>query len=488
MNFLKIAGEDIKSIFKNRFVRVSIIAIIVVPLLYSLLYLYAFWDPYAKLEDVHIAVVNKDKGTMLDGKMVNYGDDVEDELSGNNEIGWEITSEEEADKGLVGKGYYAKVVIPENFSSKIISAKEGTPEVAKVDFITNDKKNFLAAQINSKVEAELEANITKNISSNYVEVAFNSLYEAKDGLTQAADGSKQIYDGLSTMNEKVPELVDGTKKLGDGSSQLLNGQVALNDGIGALVSGSKTLTEGLGQVYEKVPALSNGVNALADGTVALKAGTSEAAAGSKQLADGSKNLYNAYTSTLYPAVSQLKSGSNQINEGLAAGQEDIVNLNKGAILIANSSDPIKAGYSKVKNGVNELVKGVSDSAQATAMIQDILDKASKSTNDAEKNQLIQQAMQITQGIQAKAGENAPKIKELVEGTNQFETSLNQYAEGSKALASGATTLSSKVGEVKAGVGQLNKGLNELYANLDPNTSMFGLGLKAISDNTNNINL
>lgn len=488
MNFLKIAGEDIKSIFKNRFIRVSIVAIIVVPLLYSLLYLYAFWDPYAKLEDVHIAVVNKDKGTMLDGEMVNYGKDVEDQLRGNNEIGWQITSEEEADKGLEGKGYYAKVVIPEDFSSKIISAKEGTPEVAKVDFITNDKKNFLASQINSKVEAELEAKINKKISSNYVEVAFNSLYEAKDGLTQAADGTKKIYDGLSTMNEKVPQLADGTKKLSDGSSQLLNGQVTLNDGIGSLASGSKTLTEGLGQVYEKIPTLSEGVNALADGTVALKNGTSEAAAGSKQLADGSKNLYNAYTSTLYPAVSQLKAGSNQINEALTAGQEDIAKLNEGSILINNSSDPIKAGYSQLKNGVNELVKGVSDSTQATAMIQDILDKASKSTDDAEKNQLIQQAMQITAGIQAKAGENAPKIKELVEGTSKFETSLNQYAEGSKALASGTTTLISNVYEVKAGIGQLSKGLNELSTNLDPSTSVFGLGLKAIADNTENLNI
>ena len=326
MNFLKIAGEDIKSIFKNRFIRVSIIAIIVVPLLYSLLYLYAFWDPYAKLEDVHIAVVNKDEGTILDGAKVNYGKDVEDELKNNKEIGWKITSEEDANKGLEGKEYYAKVVIPEDFSSNVISAKEGTPQVAKVDFISNDKKNFLASQINSKVEAELKAKITKKISSNYVEVAFDSLYEAKDGLTQAADGSKQIYDGLSTMNEKVPTLVDGANKLGDGSSQLLGGQVTLNDGIGTLIGGAKALNSGLGQVYEKVPTLSDGVNALAKGTGDLKSGISEASSGANQLSDGSKNIYNAYTGKIYPAVGQLKAGANELNSGLSAGQEDIAKL------------------------------------------------------------------------------------------------------------------------------------------------------------------
>ncbi|WP_051993108.1 YhgE/Pip domain-containing protein [Clostridium sartagoforme] len=281
MNFLKIAREDIKSIFKNRFIRVSIIAIIIVPLLYSLLYLYAFWDPYAKLEDVHIAVVNKDEGATLDGSKVNYGKDIEEELKGNHEIGWEITSEENANEGLEGKGYYAKVVIPEDFSSKIIAAKEGAPKVAKIDFISNDKKNFLASQINSKVEQELNAKITKTISQNYVEVAFDSLYEAKDGLTQAADGSKQIYDGMNTLNEKVPTLAEGATKLSDGSSQLLDGQATLNNGISSIINGANALNSGLGQVYEKVPTLSSGVSALANGTNELKSGTSEALAGSK---------------------------------------------------------------------------------------------------------------------------------------------------------------------------------------------------------------
>ncbi|WP_416173781.1 YhgE/Pip domain-containing protein, partial [Clostridium perfringens] len=149
--------------------RVSIIAIIIVPLLYSLLYLYAFWDPYAKLSDVNVAVVNKDEGTILDGDKVNYGNDIEEELRGNNEIGWVITSEEDAKEGLEGKEYYAKVVIPKDFSSKVIAAKDGAPKVAKIEFITNDKKNFLAAQITSTVEGELKAYITKTITNNYVE-------------------------------------------------------------------------------------------------------------------------------------------------------------------------------------------------------------------------------------------------------------------------------------------------------------------------------
>lgn len=446
MNFLKIAREDIKSIFKNRFIRVSIIAIIIVPLLYSLLYLYAFWDPYAKLEDVHIAVVNKDEGATLDGSKVNYGKDIEEELKGNHEIGWEITSEENANDGLEGKGYYAKVVIPEDFSSKIIAAKEGAPKVAKIDFISNDKKNFLASQINSKVEQELNAKITKTISQNYVEVAFDSLYEAKDGLTQAADGSKQIYDGMNTLNEKVPTLAEGATKLSDGSSQLLDGQATLNNGIGSIMNGANALNSGLGQVYEKVPTLSSGVSALANGTNELKSGSYEALAGSKQLADGNKNLYNAYIEKIYPSVGQLKEGADLLNSNLSNGQGGIVDLNKD---------------------VNELVKGVSDSTKANATIQDILTKASDSSITVEeKNSLIQQALQITQQVQADASKNAPRIKELTDGVSNLTSSMK---------------------ELSTRVSKLDAGLNGLYTNLDPQTSEFGVGLKSVSDGASNLN-
>jgi len=80
MKFAKIAWKDISSIFKNRFIRVSVVAIIIVPLLYSLLYLAAFWDPYARLSELPVAFVNLDKGGTKDGKAVNYGKDIIDNL------------------------------------------------------------------------------------------------------------------------------------------------------------------------------------------------------------------------------------------------------------------------------------------------------------------------------------------------------------------------------------------------------------------------
>lgn len=213
MNFIKIAWRDIVNIFKNRFIRVSVTAIIIVPLLYSLLYLYAFWDPYSKLADMPVAVVNLDKGSVMDGEKVNYGDDIAKKLKDNSKIGWRFVSKEEAEKGVKNKDYYAMFVVPEDFSTKLLSAKSGKPDQPNILYTANEKKNFLAAQINGKVMVELKAEITKTITNEYTKVTFDSLYEVKDGMQKAADGSKELKDGIFEAKDGSVQIKDGVGTL-----------------------------------------------------------------------------------------------------------------------------------------------------------------------------------------------------------------------------------------------------------------------------------
>ena len=86
LKFAKIAGSDISGIFRNRFIRVSVAAILIVPMLYSLCYLAAFWNPYGR-QGPSVAVLNLDRGAALDGKDVNYGEQVVNDLKGKRRGG-----------------------------------------------------------------------------------------------------------------------------------------------------------------------------------------------------------------------------------------------------------------------------------------------------------------------------------------------------------------------------------------------------------------
>lgn len=511
MNFLKIAGEDIKSIFKNRFIRVSVIAIIIVPLLYSLLYLDAFWDPYARIQDMTIAVVNEDGGALLDGENVNYGEDIVENLKSNEEVGWDFTSNEKANEGLEKQGYYAKFVIPEDFSKSVVAAKEGKPQVADLQFVCNEKKNFLAAQINSQVEKLLKEEIVGTISNNYVTVAFDKLYEAKDGFIKAADGSEKLYNGIGELNEKVPMLAEGANKLSDGSVQLKDGQSSLNSGIKSinnglsevnskvpalgsgvekLYDGSQELKNGLSEVNSKIPDLSSGVDKLYDGSQELKIGLGTAANGSNALTAGSESLYSAFNTTIYPAVNSLKGGANELNVALKAGESSVKALKEGGEKLKTASENgsaassgINKGYQSVKGGVDQLIDGVNKSSEAMKGIATDIAKAVELNPEVANDPNIQAALVKIQALNEATSETPKKIEELKEGTKNFGDNLDKYTGKVNEFATGTIALIDNVNKVSAGVSKISGGLNSLEAGLNENTNgSFGAGLKSVSDN------
>ncbi len=533
MNFLKIAGKDIKSIFKNRFIRVSVIAIIIVPLLYSLLYLDAFWDPYARIQDMTIAVVNEDGGALLDGEQVNYGEDIVENLKGNEEVGWDFTSNEKANEGLEKQGYYAKFVIPEDFSESVVAAKEGKPQVADLQFVCNEKKNFLAAQINSQVEKLLKEEIVGTISNNYVTVAFDKLYEAKDGFIKAADGSEKLYNGIGELNEKVPMLAEGANKLGDGSAQLKDGQSALNSGIKSinnglsevnskvptlglgvdkLYSGSQQVTNGLSEVNSKVPALGSGVDKLYDGSQQVTNGLSEANSkvsnlspgvnklydGSGALTGGSKSLYSAFNTRIYPNVNLLKDGANKLNGKLKDGESRVKKLKEGGEKLKTASDDVAAsstainkGYQEsVKGGVDKLISGVNKSSEKMKDISEDIITAVNSNPEVAKDPNIQAALVNIQALNKETSETPKQIQELQAGTKkfgdnlgEFNGSVNEYTGKVNGFATGTVALTDSVNDMGVAVNKISGGLNSLEAGLNENTKdSFGYGLKSVSDN------
>lgn len=482
MNFLKIAGKDIKSIFKNRFIRISVIAIIVVPLLYSLLYLDAFWDPYARVKDMTIAVVNEDGGALLDGKKVNYGEDVVENLKSNEDVSWEFTSNEKADEGLENEGYYAKFVIPEGFSKNIVAAKEGKPQVADLEFVCNEKKNFLAAQINSQVKNVLKEEIVSTVSNNYVTVAFDSLYKAKDGLVKASDGSNELYKGIGQLNDKVPMLVEGANKLGDGATQLKDGQGELNSGI-------KSISNGLSEVNSKVPELGSGVDKLYDGSQELKNGLGTAANGAGALTAGSKSLYSAFNTTIYPNVNLLKDGANELNGRLKAGESDVKKLKEGGEGLKTASESgINKGYQSVTDGVNELISGINTSSEKMKDISESVLAAVQSNPEVAKDPNIQAALANIQALSKETSETPKKIQALQAGTKEFGNKLGGYNGKVNEFATGTLALIGNVNNIGAGISKISGGLNALEAGINENTEgSFGYGLKSVSDNMSDLN-
>src|SRR5699024_9088676 len=104
------------AIFKNRKLMIAMAAILFIPVLYAVMFLWVFWDPYAYLEDVPVAVVNEDEGYEFDGEMLHIGDDLIENLEDEAAFNFHFVDKETGYDGLNKQDYYILIEIPDNFS------------------------------------------------------------------------------------------------------------------------------------------------------------------------------------------------------------------------------------------------------------------------------------------------------------------------------------------------------------------------------------
>lgn len=504
MSFIQITKDELKTLGKNKIKLVAITAIIIIPLLYSFLYLKAYWDPYSNLKNYHIAVVNNDKGAIMDDENKNYGSDIIDKLKDNNDVGFEFVDDETAYDGLKNDKYFAEIQIPEDFSQNIVNAKNGKIINPKINYITNNKKNYIGTKISDSIKNEILKEINGNISKNYGEVAFNTIYELKDGLKDASDGASKLADGED-------ELYDGGKELSNGLGTLNSQVEKLKNGVGSLQDGSAKLNDGLGELYSKMPTLSdstgklvNGANALKEGMASAKNGASKITANSNNLKNGAENLNSIYDNQVIPGYKQLTTG-----------------LKQGA-------DNLNSGASQVRDGVNSLIATTTQSQQNLAKALTSAEGSLKEYLSAHPEEAqdpnLQTLLATMQGIKtqmASSGDSSKSIKELqngldslVQGTQSLSNELDlnnsssavstYYAglnsfknEGIKAFTSGVNAYVDGTDKLASGINDLSKGSSDLYNGMDAlNSNMPALsaaasklyaGSSALKDGTNELN-
>ena len=117
----EIMKKNFKGAFSNPIVIIVLIGVIILPSLYALLNIQACWDPYGNTGDVPFAIANLDNGSSFNGKDINVGNELVDELKTNDKFKWTFVSEEDLRRGVYNGTYYAGIVIPKNLSENIVS-------------------------------------------------------------------------------------------------------------------------------------------------------------------------------------------------------------------------------------------------------------------------------------------------------------------------------------------------------------------------------
>ena len=139
MNALRIAWSELSRLLSIRMGRITVLALVTVPTIYAGLYLYANHDPYSALDRVPTALVVEDTGAVgLDGKELDAGREVADQLLESADFGWHEVDRATARSGVDDGTYDFALLIPRDFSAALTSSSGGDPEQARITMLTND--------------------------------------------------------------------------------------------------------------------------------------------------------------------------------------------------------------------------------------------------------------------------------------------------------------------------------------------------------------
>ena len=443
-----------KSIFTNRKLLIPIIAVLFIPVMYAGMFLWAFWDPYANLSDLPVAVVNADEGAEYNDTSLTLGDDLSEKLKESGQFKFVSVSKEEADKGLVNEDYYLLIEIPENFSQHATTLLDEEPQKMVITYKANEGYNFLSSQIGETAMDRIRAEVNKQVSATYAEQLFDSITKLGDGFAEASDGAGALKDGAVEINTGASDLKGYLEQLASSTIELRDGTSTVVDGIQKAATGSTDLNSGL--------------STLTDGTKQLADGVNQTATGAEQLNSGIQT-YTSGVAKLNESYQLLSEKEKELINSLATLQSSSVTINNSANQLSEGSTQVTAGIQALSQQLNQLSASLpaEQAAQLTETMKQLETGSSSVSSGLEK--LANGTAALSKGttqVSSGAGQISEGYKQAQQGISQLNNSSGALKEGSASLATGTSTLASKMNELATGVQQAYVGSNNLVAGLN----------------------
>ena len=386
-NVLRVLKRDFLRILKAPASIVVVLALIVLPSLYTWFNVVGFWDPYGNTGNLRVCVVNEDEGSSSDltGE-INLGDMVVEQLHDNDQLGWDFVDYDTAMEAVKSGHAYAAFVLPRDFSADLLTLLSGDFQQPQLEYYVNEKMNPVSPKITDTGANTLDTTINSTFVATVAKTVTDALGEEvgvaqgkiDDAHTNALAGVDKAQQSISGARDSVQGLRDAADqsqtKVADAASLLSDADEVLGD-----LSGQMLIVQSLmGTTQTDVSKLTSGLmGAMDSGSIFLSQSAAKVntaiggAAGSVTEAqgrvDGAIAQGNAMVSASQAVVAQM--------EALVAQMDD--------------SDPNKASLEKVierlkqsNTNASQSLSELSDMSADMGRVAESVSSASDSVNTA----------------------------------------------------------------------------------------------------------
>lgn len=413
-------GSEIKRFGRSRMTRAAVVVMMLLPLVYGALYLWAYWDPFGHVNRMPVALVNSDRGAVVSGEKVEIGAEIAKSLTDDGSMDWHVVDEQEARDGVEHGKYYFMLELPPDFSEAIASPLTGQPKQADLIAVYNDANNYISSSIGRTAIDQVLNAVSARISGQAVNQVLSVVVSSGAGIKEAADGARRLADGAAQVDDGAGRLSEGLHTARSGSAELATGVNQLSDSITRVVDPLITMSQALATIGGSTDQLVAGAAAI------QQAGDELDAIGKAQ--DGAATTLSAVIDDLAgssdPAANRAADTLRGVRDQLGAQQftpqlrGQLADARTAAI---NLTEPLRTPGSPLRSA---------------------LDQAG-----AEGQQTTDELTGLRDGVQQLAtgsNELAAGIAQLDDGAVQLKTGTEQLRTGSDELA---TKLAAGAGKV-----------------------------------------
>ncbi|VGU92937.1 phage infection protein [Streptococcus pyogenes] len=503
--------EELKTLIKNPKLMITMIGVALVPALYNLSFLGSMWDPYGRVNDLPIAVVNHDKPAKRADKSLTIGNDMVDKMSKSKDLEYHFVSAKQAQEGLKEGDYYMVITLPEDLSQRAATLLNPEPQKLTIRYQTSKGHGMVAAKMGETAMAKLKESVSQNITKTYTSAVFSSMTDLQSGLKEASAGSQALASGAKTAQAGSQTLSTNLAALTGASQQFQQGTGRLTSGLTTYTDGVNQVKNGLGTLSTDIPNYLNGVSRLSQGASQLNQGLSQLTQATTLSDEKAKGIQS-----LIVGLPVLNQGIQQLNTELSTLQPPNLNADElgnslGAIaqaakqviaeetaaqneeLSALQATSVYQSLTAEQQGELAAALSQSDKSQTVSAAQTILSSVQtlstslQSLSQEDQSKQLEQLKEAVAQIANQSNQALPRAssaltelstglakvngslnQQVLPGSNQLTTGLaqlNRYntaiGSGVIKLSEGANALSSKSGELLDGSHQLSEGATKL---------------------------
>ena len=417
---------------------VVIIGISVVPCLYAWFNIAASWDPYSNTGNLKVAVASVDEG--YEGSLIpieiNIGDKVLSALRENTQMEWVFTTEEKATSGVKSGKYYAAIVIPKDFSNKMMSVFSEKVEKPEITYYSNAKENAIAPKVTDKGAGAVQRQVNEVFIETVSDTTLTVL-QAVSNMTQAS-GAETIVDNLNTnLNQIAGDLTASAGLLESFSDMTGSAQKLLNSTTEFLQTVQQQTKESR-QTFQETSKTFSGLDDSMD-AAADSVGTALKSA---------ENVYDQMDQVISGAFSDESADAQQIASTLDTLAGQIGNVVTAYTSVRDSVAAVADKYPETSPLVDAIVVRMDTSIQQQKNLQSKLQDSAKGLRDATTD--LGTARSELKDLAAKNRENMSGMSASYKSSVQ--KSLNQLS----------ASLTSSKQEISSLLSQLDQSANGIY--------------------------